>query len=358
MINTDEKKYHKLTPQSKKTTLAIALIFLLVVFPILGRSYYRLAINRETQSFKETTFEIYDGESVISIAKRLGNEELVNSEFLFKVYLIIEGLHTGIQAGTYDIPAGSTVKDLAHMFQHGTNDIKITFLEGWRVEEYARELASKFKRVDYDEFIRLASSKEGFLFPDTYLFNIEVTEREVLDTLEETFKIKTSKVLTRTAMREIDMDAAQIITVASIVEREVSREDDRPIVAGILVKRWRNETLLGADATTQYAVALDKYCGEIAPGEDSCLTKDQVDLIDWWPSNITAADLQSESPYNTRKVPGLPPSPIANPGISSIGAVINYRETSYNYYLTDENGVTHYANTLEEHNRNITEYLY
>jgi len=357
MENTIERKYHKLSPQGKKISLVITLVLFLIVFPILGRNYYRFAINRSAQGFKETTFEINEGESVISIAKRLHEKDLVNSEFLFKVFLVSEGLHTSIQAGIYEIPAGASVKELSAIFQHGTNDIRMTFLEGWRVEEYARHLTSKLKRVDYDEFIRLAGSKEGFLFPDTYFFNTEVTESEVVSTFEDTFRVKTAKLLTKSTLQDLGMSVEEVIIFASIVEREVSREDDRPIVAGILIKRWKNDVLIGADATTQYAVALDKFCAGAVSGDASCPTKEQFDLIDWWPSDINSSDLKSTSPYNTRKNVGLPPSPIANPGLSSIAAVVNFTSTSYNYYLTDNNGVTHYANTLEEHNRNVTEYL-
>lgn len=195
---------------------------------------------------------------------------------------------------------------------------------------------------------------EGFLFPDTYFFNVEVSETEIVDKLTDTYKEKTQNLITDVVLEELGMTEKELITFASIVEREVSENEDREIVAGILINRWRNGQALEADATTQYTVALERFCENKS---EECPTEEQAPLVDWWPDSLTVGELENESPYNTRAVAGLPPEPIANPGLDSIEAVINYRDTTYNYYLTDENGITHFSNTLEEHNRNVFEYL-
>ena len=341
--------------KNKKLYIAVTLLLVLVVFPVLFHFYYQAALNRPAQGHKETTFQIMEGESVSSIAKRLSADELINSQFLFKVHVVSQGLHTQIQAGIYRIPAGSSVAVLSEMFQHGTNDIRITFLEGWRVEEYAREAAETFKKVDYAEFLGLAKEKEGFLFPDTYFFNVDVSEVEIVATLTETFKEKTELTLKKKKLAEAGFTLEEAVIFGSLVEREVSDDEDRPVVAGILIKRWRAGGLLGVDATTQYAVARLRVCNPITA--TVCPTVGEAMILDWWPKELSAEDLVWDSPYNTRKNAGLPPKPIASPGLSALEAVMNYTETPYNYYLTDENGITHYAITLEEHNRNVSQHL-
>lgn len=355
MENLDPKKYHSLSPTNRKILITV-FVFILLLIPLLGAKFYKYALNRENQGFKETTFEISDGEAVSSVARRLYEEELVNSEFLFKAHMITSGLHTSIQAGLYNIPVGASIYELGELFQHGTNDVQVTFLEGWRAEEFAIEASEKFKKIDYQSFLNLAKEKEGYLFPDTYFFNIETTEEQVIEKLTSTYKNKTSQLLRKKDLDELGLTEEQAIIFASIVEREVSKEDDRKVVAGILINRWKNGELIGADATTQYAVATLHVCANTEI-DTKCPNEEEAKLIEWWPSELSKEDLENESPYNTRKVIGLPPAPIANPSLSSIEAVMNYMDTSYNYYLTDENGMTHYAITLEEHNRNVYEYL-
>ncbi len=355
MQDLDPSKFHIMTPQLKRNLIIFGALLFLVVLPILGYWYYNFALHRPTQSFKEASFRILEGESVTEIAARLNDVELVNSEFLFKAYLISQGLHTRIQAGVYNIPAGASIYELAQIFQHGTNDVAITFIEGWRAEEFARHSSQFLENVDYEKFLRMIKEHEGYLFPDTYFFNSDVTEEEVLDVLLSTFERKTSGVLTSEALANAGLSKDQVLNFASIVEREVHNDVDRPIVAGILIKRWQNGELIGADATTQYALASLQVC-ETSDDED-CPTPEQALTLNWWPQVVTVDDIRVESPYNTRVVVGLPPSPIANPGLNAIQSVLEYRETPYNYYLTDSAGVAHYAVTLEEHNQNVRDHL-
>jgi len=127
-----------------------------------------------------------------------------------------------------------------------------------------------------------------------------------------------------------------VVILASVVEREVSKKEDREIVAGILLKRLKNEWPLDADATIQYAVGVSK---------------------NWWPSSLKNADLEINSPFNSRKNKGLPPAPICNPSISAIEAVYAYRESPYWFYLDGSDGTTYFAETLEKHNENIATHL-
>ena len=124
-----------------------------------------------------------------------------------------------------------------------------------------------------------------------------------------------------------------------MVEREAKLDKDRPYVAGIITKRFRNNWMLQIDATVQYALGYQS-------AED-----------DWWKQNLTIADLAIDSPYNTYKRYGLPPTPICNPSLSSLKAVANQVITKYWYYISDRNGNMHYAETIVEHNQNISKYL-
>lgn len=131
----------------------------------------------------------------------------------------------------------------------------------------------------------------------------------------------------------------EVITLASIVEREGRTADDRPIIAGILLKRLKADWPLQADATLQYALGY------------------QAREKTWWKKALTNDDKNFRSPYNTYLNPGLPPRPIANPGIESMKAVIYPKDTEYWYYLHDPTGAVHYAATIEEHNANVKTYL-
>lgn len=362
MTPMEEKQYHHLNPARKPLYIMATLIVTFVVIPALAFLYYRAALDRPAQCTEEKTFVIEKGEGASSVSKRLYDEGLINSQTLFSAYLIVNNLQSKLQAGNYTIPAGCSVKKLAEIFQRGRNDLKVTFLEGWRAEEFAEEAAAKFRNVDYEKFVEQAQPFEGQLFPDTYEFNADVNETAIISAANENFISRTKDLLNADSAGKLGITVRDALTLASIVEREVRTSEDQKIVAGILLKRFKEGQLLGADATTQYAVGFAYVCAESAT-KNKCITSyggsehTPGKKLDWWPNSLSAEDLTNESPFNTRKVVGLPPAPISNPGISAIQAVISPTETDYYYYLTDSKGVTHYAKTLEEHNRNITQFL-
>lgn len=139
--------------------------------------------------------------------------------------------------------------------------------------------------------------------------------------------------------KTIDLSLGQVIILASIVEREGRSAEDRPIIAGILLKRLKADWPLQTDATLQYALGY------------------QAREKSWWKKSLTLEDKNVRSAYNTYLNPGLPPGPISNPGIESIKAVIYPKESEYWYYLHDPAGSVHYATTIEEHNANVAQYL-
>ncbi|OGC68926.1 hypothetical protein A2415_03955 [candidate division WWE3 bacterium RIFOXYC1_FULL_39_7] len=352
----DPEKFHIITDKKKFKVMLISILLMLLVLPPIFLIYYRFSINRPSQIDKEITFEIRDGQSISETAQLLSREGAVNSEFLFTLYVFLNNYDKNIQAGVYKIPAGTSIVRLVSMFQHGVNDVTITFLEGWRVEEFAREASKNLDKIDYTDFLNLASGQEGYLFPDTYIVNKDINEDGLLELLSTTFENKTKDELSVEKLKAAGLTKEEAVIFASILEREVYKEEDRPVVAGILIKRYREGMKIDADATTQYAVAQQKICGEIQKA--SCIPPmEDFYELDWWPSELTIEDINNSSPYNTRKNVGLPPAPISNPGLESIRAVLNYQNTGFYYYLTDKFGNAYYATTLEEHNANVAKYL-
>ncbi|OGC38723.1 hypothetical protein A3K42_02060, partial [candidate division WWE3 bacterium RBG_13_37_7] len=251
----DPKKFHIFGKKQKLIIFFVAIGLFLLVFPPILYFYYNISLNRPSQTSKEVTFEIKKGQGLIDIADNLYESGAINSKFLFSFYAITNKFDSNIQAGIYTIKAGTSTKDLVQLLQHGTLDTSITFLEGWRIEEFARKAATTFKNVGYEEFVTLAKDKEGYLFPDTYIFSSGVTTAEMVDHLQDIFKAKTKDLLSDSYLEKSGLTAEQAVIFASIVERESADEDSRPIVAGILIKRWKESMKIEADATTQYAVA-------------------------------------------------------------------------------------------------------
>jgi len=351
----DPNKFHVLTPKNKFILILSLLILLLGVIPPLGYWYYNFALNRPSQTSKEVTFEIKKGDLVSDIADNLYDAGAINSKLLFNFYAVSNKLDRNIQAGLYTIPAGTSIKKLVEQLQHGTLDNSITFLEGWRIEEFARKASLEFPNIDYNEFISYAKDLEGYLFPDTYIFNSNITAKEMVDHLRGVFDEKTRDLLSDEYLSKAGLTAEEAVIFASIVEREAANNDDRAIVAGILIKRWKEGMKLEADATTQYVVAnKDNTCNTQTL---ACSGKEDFKIIDWWKRDLTLTDLNVDNPYNTRKNLGIPPKPISSISISALKAVVNHVTSDYYFYINDESGATHFATTLEEHNANVSKYL-
>lgn len=352
----DPSGYHIITKNGRKNLILAGILFFVLVVPLFFYVYYKVGVNRPSQTDREITYEIKKGDSVFDVAEGLYTRDAINSKFLFIFYLFANRLDKSIQAGVYTIKAGSTISSVTEQFLHGKNDVKVTFLEGWRVEEYARAAQKLLGDIDYNKFVTAAKPYEGYLFPDTYFFNKNVPLEELIKELRDNFDNKTSGILTSENLEKVGLTKEQAVIFASIVEREVTNDADRKLVAGILIKRWKEEMKLDADATVQYAVAFTKSCGAVDYCTVDALIQDERD-VDWWPNTLTAEDLAVESPYNSRKNVGLPPTPISSVSEASIEAVVNPVKSDYYFYLHDLQGQIHYAKTLEEHNANIQHFL-
>jgi UPF0755 protein len=321
---------------------------LLITFLISGGICW-WKLNNQPVSTNESlqSFIIPKGHSASQIGNKLGDQNLIKSPLAFKFYVQATSKSKKIQAGEYLLAPSFSLFEIVAQLTSGPVEEWVTIPEGLRREEVVERYISILKRDEADAevfrqgFLAITSGKEGFLFPDTYLFPKTVSASIVANKMLLTFDNKIS------AQMEADISASeysldQTIVLASIIERETRKDDERPVVAGILLNRLEIGMGLQADATVQYALATAECRAGTA--------------CNWWPV-LTKEDMSISSSYNTYKYAGIPPAPIANPSLSSITAVIYPTDSSYLYYLHDGDGEIHYAKTLEGHNENIRKYL-
>lgn len=280
-------------------------------------------------------FSIKRGEGIRTIAEHLQKQDLIRSSVAFFLIARFGGLDNNIQAGDFRLNPAMDLYTVTNTLTHGTIDVWITIPEGWRNEEISLRLAKELS-IPEQEFLKVA--REGYMFPDTYLIPKDAEASVAAKIFLSNFDKKISQELRmRAKAKKLSLDEA--IIIASMVEREAKFNEDRPLVASIILNRLSLGMKLDIDATVQYALGYQ--------------TKEKT----WWKKELTIEDLDIDSPYNTYKNPGLPPKPIANPGLDAIVAVVDAPLTDYIYYISDKTGKLHFAKTIEEHNSNIAKYL-
>jgi UPF0755 protein len=263
----------------------------------------------------------------------LKKSSVIRSPLFFELLVQHYEKERGILSGVYLFKTPLSVFDVAKRMvagDRGIETLKITLAEGLSSHEMAKIFEEKIPKFNTEEFLASTKDKEGYLFPDTYFFFSVATSGEVVVALEENFAARTKD--REEEARKLGRDWHDILTMASIIEEETATDEDRHIVSGILWKRIERGMRLQIDATFGYTIG-----------------KGSLDL--------TAADLKSDSPYNTYLHDGLPPTPISNPGLESIDAALHPTPSIYLYYLSDKDGVIHYAKTFEEHKQNRAKYL-
>ncbi len=324
---------------NKTQTFATRLIVFFAIVVLLawgGWFWWRDSISPVDP--KDTTpviFVVARGAGSKEIAADLASKNLIHSSTGFFVLLKVLGIEKDLQAGDFRLNKSMDAQTIAKELTHGTLDVWVTILEGWRVEEIALLLASNLD-IPEKEFLKYA--REGYMFPDTYLMPRDATAAAIAKIFLDNFDKKVTQEIKEDAKKS-GLTLHDVITLASIVEREGRTDADRPVIAGVLFNRLKLGMAIQVDATLQYALGYQ-------PFEKS-----------WWKKSLFEEDKKIKSPYNTYTNPGLPPGPIANPGLASIQAVLNPTDTDYLYYLHDPSGAVHFAATLDEHNENIAKYL-
>ena len=293
-------------------------------------------------------FVITRGETAGEIAKRLEAEGVVRSALAFEFVLYENGKENVLQSGTYQVSPGLTPRELARLFEKAPGDqVVLRVIEGWRLTEIAAAVEKAFPKIGKDAFTAAAvvgdrkngillgldpkSSLEGFLFPDTYFLRPDSTATQIVDTLLTQFEQRVGATL-RTAAAQRKVGIYDLVKLASIVEREAKDRAESPVIAGVYQNRLDIGMKLDADPTIQYAKG------------------------DW--GELSLADLALDSPYNTYRNAGLPPTPISNPGQAAIEGAAAPAKHDYLYFVakSDGTGGHAFAKTLEEQEANRVKY--
>ncbi|HUY62843.1 MAG TPA: endolytic transglycosylase MltG [Candidatus Paceibacterota bacterium] len=273
------------------------------------------------------------GASAADVADELAAAHVIAHPAIFRAVLRLFGESDRIQAGAYRFDAPESAFSVAGRLatgDFGLPPVRITFPEGSTGRDMAALVAKALPEISANDFLSAAEPYEGYLFPDTYFFPPSATAASIVATMRENFRTKTAPLAS--AIAASGHPLSDIVTMASLVEKEARTPADKRIVAGILWHRIALGMPLQVDAVFGYIFGRDTY-------------------------SPSYADLTVDSPYNTYTHKGLPPGPIDSPGLDSIEAAISPTKTNYLYYLTGTDGKMHYATTLAEHNRNRRLYL-
>ena len=313
-------------------TLFTVLLLLLLLAGLFGATLFFL--NTPPKHFAgRSSFTIEPGEGVKTITSSLEKASIVRSGTFLYVMLNIFYDPKNIKASTYVFEEPLSTFSVAQKLVTGDFDndlLKFTHIEGERATDIALRAKETLINFDDKRFLELAIPLEGKLYPDTYLIPKTFTAEQLVDLMLKTFNEKTRSIQTK--LESYSLKFSDILILASILEREANSPESMRIVSDILQRRLKEGMALQTDASVEYI--LNKPLKE-----------------------LTAEDLKIDSPYNTYTNRGLPPTPIGNPGLIAITAVIEPTPNNFVYYITDKDGNFHYAKTYQEHLHNVNQYL-
>lgn len=307
---------------------AFAVLIGLLVAGSLGAFLYlrSIGVNSASDPGPKVEVVIPSGASAAAIGEALQEKGVIESAFGFRVAAYLEGGAEKIQAGRYELPTGLSANDaLAILVEEGpvVEFVNVTFPEGSWLSDFAGILEDK-THIDGDRFLRLTTSgkieskyrppnvetMEGLLFPSTYQIVERDTARSVAQRLAGEFEKQADKVDFSRA-EALGVTPYEAITIASMIEAEAALDEERPMIARVIYNRIEEGMELGIDATVQYAIGEHK-------------------------EELTVSDLAVDSPYNTRKHPGIPPTPIGAPGLASLRAAIAPADGPWLYYVLND----------------------
>jgi UPF0755 protein len=292
----------------------------------LGLVFIGIFLPYDRKSSAEIVFSIAKGEGSREIGYNLQTQGLIRFSPLFRIYVATTGVSLKLQAGDYLLSPAMSMFDIVRKLT--TGDViqeKFTIVEGWNIQDIKDYFATKGR------IIEISPDLEGYLFPDTYHIGNNASTEEIIAMMRENFEKKFSNDLKQETVRQ-GKTTAQIVIMASLLEKEVQTLEDKKTVAGILWKRLSIGMALQVDATIAY------------------LTGKRT-------TQISREETQIDSRFNTYKYAGLPAGPIANPGLDSLEASLYPQDSPYWYYLSTPEGKTIFSKTLEEHNVAKAKYL-
>ncbi len=275
--------------------------------------------------------KVNEGDTLADIAEELRSENVIRSTFWLRTFVILSEGERNIPAGDYSFTDPEPVYRIAdrlRLGEQGLDPVRVTIPEGWNVFDVADLLERNFEAFDREYF--LSRVEEGFLFPETYFFSPTADTDELIDRMEGTFSDKMEPY--EDDIERLPYDTHEIVTMASLLETEANTVESKRKIADILWRRLEDGMPLQVDAAFSYVNGKNTY-------------------------QLTYDDLEMDHPYNTYRNTGLPPTPIANPGLNAIEAAIYPKENSYWYFLSDLAGNMYYARDFDEHQINRANYL-
>ena len=327
----------------RRFAVAAAALVALALAGAAGWLWYDVSGARELPA-RSADVVIVQGSTSSDVAMTLRDRGVIANPLLFRLVLRARGLDRAVEAGEYIFTPHESLSEIIQKLVEGQARVAtwVTIPEGYTAAQIARDLAAHRlgSAAAYDSYFRHATivlggvrtkSLEGYLFPSTYLFPLKAAPPQAAEILVEQFRAELPNGAAQDA-RRLGYNLPQVVTVASLVEREAKADDERALIAGVIYNRLKKDMPLDVDASIEYAFPHHKTV-------------------------ITRADLRINSPYNTYLHAGLPPTPIANPGLPSLLAALHPRRSDYYYYVYKGNGHHAFARTLQEHDANVSRYL-
>ena len=326
--------------------ILFTLLFGIIVLTasLLSYFFYKTVTTPYTMQGSRINIEIKKGVSSKDISTLLLQKGLIGDSLAFNLLARIRGVVSGLKAGEYMLSSEMTPNEILNKIAKGqVVQHQITIPEGYNIYEIA-DVLQKNHFTKKDTFIALAfdpdtvkklglnaTSLEGYLFPETYSFEKNVSDYEILKKMVDTFKKKIMTHEIKADMEKSKLSFHEMVTLASVIEKETGKEEERPLVSAVFHNRLKKKMRLQSDPTVIYAL------------------KD-------FDGNIRKKDLKVDSPYNTYRYGGLPPGPIANPGLNSIKTALRPANVNYLYFVSKKNGEHKFSSNLKEHNRAVLKY--
>ncbi len=324
IIQMTERWHH----HGNRRTIAVTIVGGLGIATI-----YLYAIRPPENFPVDSLVAVTEGSSVSQVAANLESEGVVRSGFVLRALVRVMGRDRSVRAGDYMFKEPKNVFAVARALsigQFGLEPFRIRIHEGAMTKEMAVMFEKRLERFDAENFLAKAQPQEGYFFPDTYFFMPNATEETVMQAMRQNFDRHIEEI--QPIIASSSRTLAEIVNLASIVEREARNHDDRRMIAGVLWNRLKKGMALQVDVTFLYTIGKGTF-------------------------DLTIADLKSDSLYNTYRYKGLPPTPIGSPSLNSILAAADPQNNDYFFYLADNKGVTYFSKTYAEHLRKKRLYL-
>ncbi len=323
----------------KKRTLLLGTAFVLLLFSLLMAAWVHHALQPLDNKGKTRVFEVKEGTTLKQVAFDLEKAGIIPSSTLFRLSGRLKGYDQRIKTGEYQLNSAMSPLKILEILEKGrTIAYSVTIPEGFNLNQIADLLEEKglthktsfLEQVEDRSLVQSldfsGETLEGYLYPDTYRFRRNEKAGRIISVMVKRFRHIVRPL--EAQIKDSGMTLGQVITLASIVEKETGQPEERPMIARVFLNRLSRNMRLESDPTVIYGIS--NFDG-----------------------NLTRKDLRTKTPYNTYVINGLPPGPISNPGLAAIKAVLNPADGNYCYFVSKNDGTHYFSGTLREHNRAV-----